>query len=36
MSTRWVITEKESEGVRSIKARLVVRGFEKETDVKSD
>lgn len=36
MSTRWVITEKESEGIRSVKARLVVRGFEEETEVKSD
>lgn len=36
MSTRWVITEKESEGVCKVKARLVVRGFEEEADVKSD
>lgn len=36
MSTRWVITEREIEGIRNVKARLVVRGFEEETDVKSD
>ena len=36
MSTRWVITEKELEGVGNVKARLVVRGFEEECDVKSD
>ena len=36
MSTRWVITEKETEGVGNVKARLVVRGFEEECDVKSD
>ena len=36
MSTRWVITEKEAEGICNVKARLVVRGFEEDTDVKSD
>ena len=36
MSTRSVITEKETEGVGNVKARLVVRGFEEECDVKSD
>lgn len=36
MSTRWVITEKEGDGDRQIKARLVVRGFEEENEIKSD
>ncbi|CAC5410126.1 unnamed protein product [Mytilus coruscus] len=36
MSTRWVITEKEMNGERKVKARLVVRGFEEENEVKSD
>ena len=36
MSTRWVVTEKEAGGSKVIKARLVVRGFEEESDVKSD
>jgi transposase InsO family protein len=36
MSTRWVITEKESGDERTVKARLVVRGFEEETPVQSD
>ena len=36
MSTRWVITEKELEDKRTVKARLVVRGFEEETPVQSD
>ncbi|KAG1681910.1 Retrovirus-related Pol polyprotein from transposon RE2 [Nymphon striatum] len=36
MSTRWVITEKETIGERKVKARLVVRGFEEENEVKSD
>lgn len=36
MSTRWVVTEKITENGRITKARLVVRGFEEESDVKSD
>ena len=36
LSTRWVITEKESDGESLVKARLVIRGFEEETPVKSD
>ena len=36
MSTRWVITEKENEGMSTIKARLVVRGYEEEMEVKAD
>ena len=36
MSTRWVITEKENEGISTVKARLVVRGYEEEMDVKAD
>ncbi|MES9884880.1 MAG: reverse transcriptase domain-containing protein, partial [Sedimenticola sp.] len=36
MSTRWVITEKNVNGNHSVKARLVVRGFEEENEVKSD
>ncbi|CAG2191491.1 unnamed protein product [Mytilus edulis] len=36
MSTRWVITEKEMNGERKVKARLVVRGFEEKYEVKSD
>ncbi|VDI35391.1 Hypothetical predicted protein [Mytilus galloprovincialis] len=36
MSTRWVITEKKMNGERKVKARLVVRGFEEENEVKSD
>ncbi|CAC5411358.1 unnamed protein product [Mytilus coruscus] len=36
MSTRWVITEKEMNGKRKVKARLVVRGFEEENEVTSD
>ena len=36
MSTRWVITEKETGGNRTLKARLVVRGFEEDYEVKTD
>ena len=36
MSTRWVVTEKMTENGRITKARLVVRGFEEESNVKSD
>ncbi|CAG2236150.1 unnamed protein product [Mytilus edulis] len=36
MSRRWVITEKEMNGERKVKARLVVRGFEEKYEVKSD
>ena len=36
MSTRWVITEKETDGSSKLKARLVVRGYEEKTDLKSD
>ena len=36
MSTRWVVTEKNTENGRVTKARLVVRGFEEENEVKSD
>ena len=36
MSTRWVITEKEMNGTSKLKAKLVVRGSEEETEVKSD
>ena len=30
ITTRWVLTEKSVEGVRMVKARLVVRGYEEE------
>ena len=30
ITTRWVLTEKSVEGVRKVKARLVVRGYEEE------
>ena len=37
LSTRWVVTEKSlPEGKKSVKARLVVRGFEEEDKVQSD
>ena len=36
MSTRWVITEKEIDANSLIKVRLVVSGFEEESEVKSD
>ena len=36
ISTRWVITEKEVDGVTKIKARLVIRGFEEEEEVQAD
>ena len=37
VSTRWIVTEKEKEGKRICKARLVARGFEeKEEDMKTD
>ena len=37
LSTRWVVTEKPlPEGKMSVKARLVVRGFEEEEKVQSD
>ena len=36
ISTRWVITEKLQEEEKTIKARLVVRGFEEEEAVQSD
>ena len=36
MSTHWVVTEKMTENGRITKARLVVRGFEEESNVKSD
>ena len=32
ISTRWVFTEKIVEGKKSIKARLVARGFEEDSD----
>ena len=36
MSTRWVITEKLADGQKSVKARLVARGFEENTEVGSN
>ena len=36
ISTRWVVTEKNTENGRVTKARLIVRGFEEENEVKSD
>ena len=32
ISTRWIITEKQKEGITFIKARLVARGFEEDTN----
>ena len=35
--TRWVLTEKSVEGVRMVKARLVVRGYEEEaSNIRTD
>ena len=35
--TRWVLTEKSVEGVRMVKARLVVQGYEEEaSNIRTD
>ena len=37
ITTRWVLTEKSVEGVRMVKARLVVRGYEEEeSNIRTD
>ena len=37
ITTRWVLTEKSVEGVRVVKARLVVRGYEeKASNIRTD
>lgn len=36
ITTRWVVTLKEDKGEKSVKARLVVRGFQEDTEVQSD
>ena len=36
ISVRWVMTEKEKEGEKVLKARLVARGFEETGDIQSD
>ena len=36
ISCKWVLSEKSIDGQRSVKARLVARGFEDTQDVKSD
>ena len=36
MSTRWVLTEKMNDGQKIIKARLVARGFEENSEESAD
>ena len=36
VSTTWVLTKKMNEGALGVKARLVARGFEETSSVKSD
>ena len=36
INTRWVVTEKSSDGKKIVKARLVVRGFEENLETRSD
>ena len=36
ITTRWVLTEKFVEGVRMVKVRLVVRGYEEASNIRTD